>query len=52
MGCLRQQYPSVPLMALTATATQQVRRDILSILKIPRARVFETSFYRSNLTLR
>jgi bloom syndrome protein len=39
-------------MALTATATSQVQRDILSVLRIPQARVFKTSFERANLTFR
>ncbi|KAI5074504.1 hypothetical protein GOP47_0010465 [Adiantum capillus-veneris] len=50
LGVLKQQFPSVPLMALTATATQPVREEILKILRIPRAVVLEASFDRPNLT--
>lgn len=32
---LREKYPGVPIMALTATATPRVRADILHQLKIP-----------------
>ncbi|XP_069144954.1 ATP-dependent DNA helicase Q-like 1 isoform X1 [Solanum lycopersicum] len=49
LGCLKQNFPVVPVMALTATATHAVRQDILSALRIPRALVLETSFDRSNL---
>ncbi|KAH7678644.1 DNA helicase protein [Dioscorea alata] len=49
LGCLRQNFPDVPLMALTATATQSVRKDILNTLRIPHALVLETSFDRPNL---
>ncbi|XP_015067227.1 ATP-dependent DNA helicase Q-like 1 [Solanum pennellii] len=49
LGCLKQNFPDVPVMALTATATHAVRQDILSALRIPRALVLETSFDRSNL---
>ncbi|CAA0822321.1 ATP-dependent DNA helicase Q-like 1 [Striga hermonthica] len=49
LGCLKQNFPRVPLMALTATATETVRKDILNSLRIPRAMVLETSFDRPNL---
>ncbi|MCO5587461.1 hypothetical protein L7F22_041410 [Adiantum nelumboides] len=50
LGVLKQQFSSVPLMALTATATQPVREEIMKILRIPRAVVLEASFDRPNLT--
>ncbi|XP_050220668.1 ATP-dependent DNA helicase Q-like 1 [Mercurialis annua] len=49
LGCLKQKFSDVPLMALTATATQSVREDILKALRIPNAAVLETSFDRPNL---
>ncbi|KAL3620645.1 ATP-dependent DNA helicase Q-like 1 [Castilleja foliolosa] len=49
LGCLKQNFPRVPVMALTATATQMVRKDILTSLRIPHALVLETSFDRPNL---
>ncbi|KAL5786742.1 hypothetical protein ACOSQ2_009134 [Xanthoceras sorbifolium] len=49
LGCLKQNFPDVPVMALTATATLSVRKDILKALRIPRALVLETSFDRPNL---
>lgn len=49
LGCLKQHFPDVPVMALTATATHAVREDILKALRIPRALVLETSFDRPNL---
>ncbi|KAK4794540.1 hypothetical protein SAY86_012534 [Trapa natans] len=49
LGFLKQNFPDVPLMALTATATDSVRKDILVALRIPGALVLETSFDRPNL---
>lgn len=40
-----------PVLALTATATQDVIADILTRLGIPDAEVVHTGFYRPNLTL-
>ncbi|KAJ0079943.1 hypothetical protein Patl1_22275 [Pistacia atlantica] len=49
LGCLKQKFSNVPVMALTATATPSVREDILKALRIPHALVLETSFDRPNL---
>jgi bloom syndrome protein len=48
---LREQYPDVPIMALTATAPPKVRDDILDQLKMDKrvAKVFIQSFNRPNL---
>jgi len=45
-------FPSVPVMALTATATEKVRQDVLSSLKMRSAAQFKVSFFRDNLTFR
>ncbi len=45
-------FPSVPVMALTATATEKVRQDVLSSLKMRSAAQFQVSFFRDNLTFR
>jgi len=47
---LRKNFPGVPLIALTATATNKVRSDILEQLHLGEARVFLSSFNRSNLS--
>ncbi|KQJ87281.2 hypothetical protein BRADI_4g10110v3 [Brachypodium distachyon] len=49
LGCLKQNFPRVPIMALTATATEAVRKDILSTLRVPNALVLKRSFDRLNL---
>ncbi|XP_008273539.2 recQ-like DNA helicase BLM [Oryctolagus cuniculus] len=49
MNMLRQKFPSVPVMALTATANPRVQKDILTQLKIVRPQVFSMSFNRHNL---
>jgi RecQ family ATP-dependent DNA helicase len=47
---LRERFPQVPVLALTATATGPVRRDILEQLRLGGAPVFLSSFNRPNLT--
>ena len=49
---LKEVFPNVPLVALTATATHKVREDIASQLQLQNARVFISSFNRENLHLR
>src|SRR4029079_5747867 len=49
---LRELLPEVPIMALTATATERVRRDILQQLKLREPRCYVASFDRPNLTYR
>ncbi len=47
---LRKLFPEVPVMALTATATQKVREDIISQLSLEKAKIFLSSFNRPNLS--
>jgi len=49
---LRKHLPDVPIMALTATATERVRADIIKELKFRDARAYVASFNRPNLTYR
>ena len=49
---LRTHFPDVPMMALTATATERVRADIVKQLKLREARCYVASFNRPNLTYR
>ncbi|KAH8359399.1 hypothetical protein KR093_006512 [Drosophila rubida] len=49
LGILRTRYPKVPSMALTATATPRVRKDILQQLNLTHCKWFLSSFNRSNL---
>jgi ATP-dependent DNA helicase RecQ len=46
---LRQQYPDVPMWALTATATERVRADIIQQLQLRNPFVQVSSFNRPNL---
>ncbi len=50
LKALRQIFPEVPVMALTATATQKVREDIISQLSLEQAQIFISSFNRPNLS--
>jgi ATP-dependent DNA helicase RecQ len=49
---LRAALPGVPVMALTATATERVRQDIVTHLQLRDPDVFVASFNRPNLTYR
>ncbi|RFC42144.1 MAG: ATP-dependent DNA helicase RecQ [Verrucomicrobia bacterium] len=49
---LRPHLPGVPFMALTATATQRVREDIVRLLALREPRCYTASFNRPNLTYR
>ena len=49
---LRQLFPSVPMMALTATATDRVRQDIVALLQLREPCCYVASFNRPNLTYR
>ncbi|HVV01751.1 MAG TPA: RecQ family ATP-dependent DNA helicase, partial [Verrucomicrobiae bacterium] len=46
---LRRQFPSVPIMALTATATERVREDIIHLLELRSPACYAASFNRPNL---
>src|SRR5437762_3873082 len=49
---LRKHLPDVPIMTLTATATEQVGADIVKELKLRDPRCYMASFNRPNLTYR
>lgn len=52
LGVLKKIFPQVPIVALTATATEKVRQDIIRHLNIPKARPFISSFDRENLSIK
>ena len=49
LGRLRQLFPGIPLIALTATADPQTRDDIIARLGLRRAKVFVAGFDRPNI---
>jgi ATP-dependent DNA helicase RecQ len=50
LGQLRNRYPDVPMLALTATATERVRQDILTQLRLRDPHIHIASFNRPNLS--
>jgi ATP-dependent DNA helicase RecQ len=46
---LKEHFPKTPFLALTATATPQVIDDILNLLGMQNAQLFQKSFARENL---
>ncbi len=51
LGALRTHFPSVPIIALTATADRLTQRDIRTQLNLHEPRVFLSSFDRPNINL-
>ena len=52
LGTIRNKYPKTPIMALTATATPKVKKDIIHLLNIPKCCVLTSSFRRDNLKIK
>jgi ATP-dependent DNA helicase RecQ len=49
LGRLREQFPGIPMIALTATADRQTRDDILQVLGLGQARRHVSGFDRPNI---
>ncbi|XP_027360001.1 mediator of RNA polymerase II transcription subunit 34 isoform X1 [Abrus precatorius] len=49
LGILKTQFPNVPMVALTATATQRVQNDLIEMLHIPRCVKFVSTVNRPSL---
>jgi ATP-dependent DNA helicase RecQ len=46
---LKAHFPTIPFLALTATATTRVKEDIISALKLEKPQLFKKSFARKNI---
>lgn len=51
LGQLKKYFPDIPLIALTATADEATREDIMNQLNIPSAKLYLSSFERDNIYL-
>ena len=51
ISAMRNYFPEATMLALTATATDLVRKDIIRILRLKKPAVFVSSFNRSNIYL-
>ncbi|XP_024142985.1 ATP-dependent DNA helicase Q1 isoform X1 [Oryzias melastigma] len=49
LGILKRQFPTIPLLGLTATATSSVLQDCRKILCVPKPVTLTASFNRANL---
>ncbi|CAO3644916.1 unnamed protein product [Cunninghamella blakesleeana] len=49
LGKLRLNWPNVPWMALTASATDEVQKDVIKSLKMQKCLVIKQSLFRKNL---
>ncbi|XP_071691559.1 ATP-dependent DNA helicase Q-like 4A isoform X2 [Rutidosis leptorrhynchoides] len=49
LGILKQKFPKIPVLALTATATASVKEDVVQALGLVDCTIFRQSFNRPNL---
>lgn len=49
LSILKENFPGVPILAMTATATQKAKLDIIQTLRMSNCEVFSQSFNRTNL---
>ena len=49
LGQLKKQFPQIPVIALTATADDLTKKDIIEKLELKEYKVFENSFNRPNI---
>lgn len=52
LKAVRERFPQVPMLALTASATERVRHDIVEMLTLKNPKNFVASFNRPNLSYR
>ena len=48
---IKSEFSNIPIIALTATATERVKNDIIDILNFEKYKIFQTSFLKTNLNI-
>lgn len=49
VGILRDLFPTIPFLAVTATATKKTQEQIVALLQLNKPKTYINTFYRSNL---
>lgn len=49
IASLKEHFPKIPFLALTATATERVKEDVINQLNLHKPAIFQKSFARENL---
>lgn len=51
LSIIKKSFNNLPIIALTGSATKKVEKDIIKSLNFSNHKIFQSSFYRNNLTL-
>lgn len=52
LSIIKKEFPNLPIVALTATATEKVRQDIVNTLDLRKTNIIVGSFFRQNINIK